>query len=128
MKKIGSEIIQFRAGTGTLETNLTNRQTGDEGLGLVAKRDLERYYSLLQREYTTARQALTRTELEAIRAVTLGTLWDEPTAIMLWAEIDDANPTEFEQWGIDQSALVEKLKKLGPTASLAIVDAIEQLG
>lgn len=123
-KTTGTPFAQFRSGD--LQADLEARQTGDEGLGLVAKRDLERYYSLLQRELRTAREALTENEMLALCNLANGTLWDATSAPLLWAETADAHPATLEKWNVDQEALVAKLRTLSPITLVAIVDAIEQ--
>lgn len=110
----------------TLEPQLADRAPEGDSLGLTAKRDLTRYYDTLRRELKLAIRDLTRGEKLALIDVSNGTLWDSNSAGFLWAEVADADPDQLAQWEIDHDALVDKLRALTPTQSLALVDALER--
>ena len=93
---------------------------------LVIHRDLERLYTL----YHYALQDISLSLQEAWFVVDIlnGTPMDAETANMLWAEAEDACNLDGldKKWSIDGKALVEKLKKLSRTQSLALIDAAER--
>lgn len=107
-------------------TQLQPRATEDNSAGLVAKRDLGRYYDVLARELKLAAATLTRGEKLALCDLSNGTLWDSTSIGFLWAEVADTSPAQLAQWKINQAALVEKLRALTPTQTLALVDALER--
>lgn len=93
---------------------------------LVIHRDLERLYTLYR--YALQDISLSLQEAWFIVDILNGTPMDAETANMLWAEAEDAcflNHLD-QKWGIDGKALVEKLKKLSRTQSLALIDAAER--
>lgn len=117
-------LICFRA-AGTLLAALDERSPGD-GRSLVAKRDLERYYATLRAEL--AGVDLSEAEASAVVDAANGTLFDPPTARLLWAEVDDAvrlNGLD-RKWAVDGRALVEKLRSLTASQTLAVADACER--
>lgn len=109
-----------------LEPDLAARAKEHASLGLVAKRDLARYYTTLRRELRTVAGALTRGEKLALCDVSRGTLWDSTSVGFLWAEVADTDPADLEQWEVDRDALVAKLRAFTPTQTLALVDALER--
>lgn len=106
-----------------IEIEADLNQRGD-ALGLVAKRDLERYYTLLRDEFATLR--LTEAEASLLCDVCNGTIWEPHTMRLLWAQIADAEPELFEKWGVDQAPFISRLRQLTPGQTFAIVDAIER--
>lgn len=116
--------VSFR--DATLEPLLEERAPEPGGLGLIAKRDLTRYYDALRRELKTVAQLLTPSEALALCDISNGTLWDEVSAALLWAEVADADQAQLDQWGVNRDTLVAKLRALTPAQSLAVVDALER--
>lgn len=134
-KKAGTPRVEFRAGT--IKAELAAR--GDRpAFGLLARRDLERYYHALE-------VALRGVELERQEALLLcdalnGTLIDVHTVPLLPDEIEDAAaPVERGGLGLGEkwlglgpegraraAALVEKLRSLSYVELLAILDAVER--
>ena len=106
----------------TLEAHLDTR--GDSR-GLTAKRDLERYYHMLNRGLTLAAGMLSPAEALAIVDTLNGTWLDAMNSHLVWAEVED-NEGLGTRHGIDQKALVDKLRLLPAHAQLAIVDAAER--
>jgi hypothetical protein len=117
--------VQFRAGDGLAE-QLAARADRAVSLGLVAKRDLARYYALLERELTRIR--LSEPEASLIVDAYNGTFWEPHTAPLLWADIDDAIRYDGldQKWGVDGADLFARLRALAPFALLALVDAAER--
>lgn len=111
--------IQFR--NVDLEPQLSARATHGQGLGAVASRDLERYYEALKRSLPT----FERSEALAIMDVCNGTLWESWSVPLLWASVDDSEGLG-QKWGIDQPALVARLRQMTYAEALAVVDAAER--
>jgi len=118
-----SPLAQFRL----LDTSELDVRRGPLAPSLeeVARRDLERYYATLAGELRRIR--LTENEALAICDVLNGTWLDALTAHLLWAEVEDAQEDGVaEKWSIDAPDLVARLRAIGPTAQLAICDAVER--
>ena len=115
--------IQFRPGDIDEEIQ-ARKQSMDSSVNVTAKRDLERYYKLLDgvRPHFTRQQALFLCDLLN------GTLFDPvmQAARLLWAEVQDAPPALAEKYDVDQDALVERLNALSLAESLAVIDAVER--
>lgn len=108
-----------------IEPQLAARARAEESLGLVAARDLARYYALLARERRAAE--LSRAEALALIDALGGWFADPADAPFLWLEVADALPDGLAaKWGIDGPALVAKLQALPPGQAQALVDAAER--
>lgn len=92
----------------------------------VINRDLERYYTLLDR--ALASTTLTEAEAWLLVDVLNGTIMDATTAHMLWAEVEDGIRLDrlADKWELDGPALVEKLRGLTELQSMVLVDAAER--
>lgn len=121
MEERGSQRIFFRASE--LGPDLEARLRGSLTHGLVTKRDLGRYYWLLKGELSSI--GLTRDEACAVCDACNATAFDPEATRFIWAEIADAEDT-CDKWGVDQAALVQKLRALTRVQSLALADAIER--
>ncbi len=104
----------------------TDQEAEGQSAALVARRDLERYYAVLQ-------DSLRRLDLTAGEACLIvdalnGTLMDAVSYRLLWAEVSDAQRRQnlAEKWGVDGSQLVERLRALSPGELMAIIDAAER--
>lgn len=118
-------MITFRVGTGKLAEALTARDYKHEShRNEIAKRDLARYYALLERSLATVQ--LTEAEANALCDANNGCGLEEamPTS-MLWANVLDT-PGLGEKWGIETDLLVSKVRSLSPLQSAAVLDAIER--
>lgn len=117
-----TDQITFRASD--LAGQLDARTDGRLSAGLVAKRDLERYYETLRRSLPTfgSQEAL------AILDTCNGTLWEPHTVRLIWANVEDAIRLEAldQKWNIDGAALVARLRSLSYAEALAVVDAAER--
>ena len=100
-------------------------QRGDNRSGII-NRDLERYYTVLDRALRTV--SLTENEALLIVDVLNGSILDTLSVRMLWAGVEDAINLDKvdEKWGINGAALVEKLRSLGEIQCLAVVAAAER--
>ena len=117
--------IQFR--NEKIAAGLHDRANPGESLGLVASRELTRYYYLLDQALHAT--PLTRGEASAIADVCNGwwtdDLIDRPSYEYLWAELDDGcrlNGLD-EKWGIDRHAFVARIRDLPSLHRAALVDA-----
>lgn len=125
-----SPMIQFRA-QAELAAPLTARSSGDEAkdLSLTARRDLTRYYALLEADLATVARRLTPHEVLAICDILTGTHIDDAllTVRHLDHEIADAEEDGIGQkWEVDLTGLAATVKALSPSVKLALVDAIER--
>jgi len=112
--------IQFHLGD--IEPRLTER-AGQLSPSLVAKRDLQRYYQILN----DSMPRLTEGAAAAICDALNGAMLTPATYRYLWAEVDDWPAEELgTKWGIDGPALVTQLRALSPCASMALCDAVER--
>lgn len=115
--------VQFRSQE--VEAELSKRAE-EQSLGLVAKRDLGRYYDLLRRERATL--TLSAAEAMLICDVCNGTIFNEHSVAFLWAEVADGirlNGAD-EKWQVDGAPLVAKLRVLTPGQAYALADGVEQ--
>ncbi len=97
-----------------------------EQAGLVAKRDLERYYHLLDHELR--RINLTEGEAMLLCDACNGLIFEPYSIPLLWANVDDAIRLDGldAKWHVDGPELVAKLRALTRGQAFAVVDAIER--
>jgi len=93
------------------------------------RESLSRYFYLLniEIERVVIKDVFTPGELSLIVDICNGTYWEAhsiPFGVI--ANVEDAEDCYFEQWGIDRTALVNKLKKLTNAQHFALVDAVER--
>jgi hypothetical protein len=122
-----TETLSFRIDetlAGKIEARVSNWL---ESSHAVARRELERYYEVLQRELASI--SLTESEANLLCDVCNGTSF-EPIAFVgaLYIQVEDGDELEGvgEKWGVDAKAFAEKLKALSFTQCLALVDAVER--
>lgn len=86
--------------------------------------DLARYYHLMMQQLPKFSEA----EACLLLDVCNGVFFDPRIIPLLWAQVADAIDLYHydKQWGIDGSALIEKLRALSPCQCTAVVDAIER--
>lgn len=123
-----TNVVSFRASAPLLD-QIAERKSEGESDGEVARRDLERYYTVLAHELL--RVNLTAEEA-ALICDALNGYWMHDSTVTIrawWIEIEDAislNGADAK-WGISQPAvLVAKLRALSPGASVAILDAVQR--
>lgn len=105
---------------------VTARTQADESLGATAKRDLSRYYNLLERDLAVIAQALTRGEALLLCDLNNGTIWDTVSPGALRDQVGDAEQARLDAWDVDRDTLTAKLRALTTGQALALVDAIER--
>jgi hypothetical protein len=119
--------VSFRAGE--LEGQLQARDH-ESSLGLTAKRDLERYYTLLEDELATVDLTPPEARMlcEALKGDTIG---GSRYRTLLWASVMEV--TYLPIFGSHsrvkkqhQDQLAEKLRKLRPGQAMALIDAVER--
>lgn len=115
--------IQFRPGDVLAQLQERAGETFVSSPDLVAKRDLERYYALL--ELVLPKFSLNESLL-LVDAMN-GCMLDIPTIHLLWANIADALEDGLaEKWHVDGASLVARLRRLSRFECLAVYDAIER--
>ncbi len=130
-KRPGSPVVAFRAGLQeeALAARIRPGVPADDLPGqysMVARRDLERYYALLEREL--AQLHLSEGEALLLCDAGNGLLSEPQTMQLLWAQVDDAIRLEGldRKWDVDGPALVAQLRALTPGQAFAVTDAIER--
>lgn len=122
MPQQGTQLVQFRGGD--LLPRLEARADDRAGLGLIARRDLERYYSLVDDALAHLRTVLSRDESCAVMDACNGLYQDDAiTPRYLWAEVADTEGLGAK-WGVSEEMLVHKIRGLTPTEAMALADAI----
>lgn len=104
---------------------LAARQGSGESVGLVAQRDLARYYALLAREL--AGLHLSEPEASLIVDALNGAYLDEHTLHLVRASIADALHADrlADKWDVDGKAFLGKLATWTPAQCFALADAAE---
>lgn len=118
-------LVQFSS-RAAVEAIDDRRHEGLFSRGQIAARDLGRYYALLAREMATLQFG--EGEAYLICDALNGTILDETSIRLIWAEVEDAIRLDGldHKWNVDGGALVEKLKSLCPGQAVALVDAVER--
>ena len=99
--------------------------TKDDSPGLIAKRDLERYYAMLRRALEN--QSLSEEEARAIAEALDGEEFDYHSFQLFWATVDDAVRRGKIKNAESFAALSVRLRALSACQKLAIVDGVERL-
>lgn len=108
-----------------VEAELAVRAGNETGTGLIASRDLDRYYHLLAAELAVLE--LTTAEACAIADVLNGSLHQVEIAPPIhWEFADALDEGIAEKWQIDGASLFARLKALTPGQRWAIADAAER--
>lgn len=120
--------VRFRGEQLELTQLATRITPGQASLGLVAKRDLERYYALLERSLREIKGRFTEAEISLMIDVNNGTLWQPHTMGLLGLQVLDGIGLDGldEKWGVDAEVLQQKLLALTLPQTFAVVDACER--
>lgn len=103
------------------------KQRNPDSPSLAAKRDLERYYTLLEDALPTL--DLSEAEALLIFDALNGVKFSTETIQLLRYNVADGIEERLDQkWGVNGKALLQKLKSYNHTQLFALADAIEQLG
>ena len=115
--------IQFAATEVADKIQARTRST-DTSIHIAARRDLRRYYELLEQSRPTFSEA----EAHFLVDIFNGTHFDpiEMSATMLWASVEDAPEATAEKHGIDRGDVVGRLRTLSFAEGLAVIDAVER--
>jgi hypothetical protein len=111
-----------------------HEQLQQRGLGRgenTIRRDLERYYTLIDIATQRVQQMLSQNELDLLRDALNGTeVQPELVRYLPQALVDAVGDARHdglcEKWGVDAHALAEKLSKLSLLEAVALVDSIER--
>lgn len=116
--------VRFRADPEMVSWIRSRMSPRATGLGAIAKRDLERYYQFLGKALPTFPEDDAIFILDALRHDRA----DHQVARLLWAVVADASRKHGlgARWGVDEEAIVAKLRDLSDFEKLAIVDACER--
>lgn len=117
-----SAPVQFR--DKGVEAQLEARAGERSSPGLIAQRDLQRYYWLLE----ASLPSLSEAEWKLINDACDGVIYDTTSARLLWAGIDDAIRLDglADKWQVDGPVLVNKLRNLSAAQVLAVIDQAER--
>ena len=124
------KLVALTFRIGVLRSRLLGR---DERPSAIAKRDLQRYYELL--DECLVKLDLSEQEAGMLTEAAAGVreLGEPARSKMhryLWAEVSDAirESDLAQRWGVeDPQALVDRLRELGPAEQRALVDALERV-
>ena len=123
---------------GELEPTVTARRRQGENLQAVLRRDLTRYYKLLE---DGAREFSFSVEEAGTLCYLIDSRFDPAAYRYIWAEVEKGAEEERRReapgadaelgpcWlpaGLDDAALVRRLRELSPAASMALLDRIER--
>lgn len=113
--------IRFRVDSALFDKVQRRTSRGRGGYGITARRDLARYYTILEKNLPKFRQ----NEAGLILEVLLQERVEVEYSHLLWAVIDDAiQARELDQrWNVDGLALVARIRALNPIEKLALIDA-----
>jgi hypothetical protein len=115
--------VMFRVNK-KLETFLKERIEGKQPLDQVVRRDLERYYELLQRSLPTFSMSEARLICNALN----GNIIRPESVHLIWAEVSDTlEEGIIDEDGVDGPALVKRLRALTPFECMAVADAVERV-
>ena len=109
--------VNFRAGE-HLNTMLSDR---DENINAVAKRDLERYYNVLQAHLPTFSMNEALFLCDALNGVRCS---PDTLRVNLLASDEFVSA---EKWDVDGTSFLERIKSLSYVESLAVIDAVERV-
>jgi hypothetical protein len=112
-----------------LEGRIASRQGKDESLGIVAKREIDRYYDLLDTGTDDLERVFSLKEVKLILFACKDVTWSSvaKNARYLQFEVRDAieHDDAANHYGIDGQELLNKLAALAPHQVAALTDAIE---
>lgn len=101
---------------------------GDAPLGSTARRDLTRYYQVVQDELR--RLPFSREEVLLTLDAMNGVIVDPPAMYRAALALDVADHIRLngadEKWGVDGAALVRRLESLSPGTMMALCDLAER--
>lgn len=118
-------MISFR--DSEIEARAEQRSDARASASVIARRDLERYYTLLS--FAESELKFELNELKLIYDICNGISF-EPAMLdpMILANIEDAfcHANYAEKWSVDKDALLAKLRALTPLQSWALVTRVEK--
>lgn len=126
----GGSQVRFRPAS--LSVPLRDRSWDGRPVDLVARRDLQRYYTLL--DLSLDRVVLSESEAGLVCHALNWLQQASPDEVEIdhwqvaWADVADAIRRERldQQWNVDGEELIQRLRRLSPGELAAIVDAAER--
>jgi hypothetical protein len=116
-------VINFRLQAG-LPQHIEQRVTAGLTGSLVARRDLGRYYALLDAALGTVHLS---TAEAALVCDAVGSAAADQYAFVWAAVADGIRARGLEaKWSVDGAALIDRLRALSPGQALALADAVER--
>lgn len=90
------------------------------------RQELSRYRWLLKSALSETLGILSPAEIDCVQDICMSTAFVRPEdALLLYADIEDAEPSFFERWEVDRFHLASKLKSLNRVQAMALTDHIE---
>ncbi len=129
---MASPLVQFRALPGMLAALRRRTVENDpqpRDLSEIARRDLSRYYVMLDVELARAAARLTREQALVLCDVLMGSLVDEDLALVRYLdhEVSDGLAEGLaRKWEADEPALLSLVQGWTLAQRLAVVDAVER--
>ncbi len=116
--------VRFRADPEVVQALRARMSPRANGLGGIAKRDLERYYAQLAAALPVFGADEAGFILDALSRERV----DHHFSHLVWAVVADASEQRglAARWGVDAAALIGRLRDLTPFEKLALVDASER--
>jgi hypothetical protein len=108
---------------------ITGKQADPPSSGAIAKRDLERYYRLLERSLEELESHLSTNELALIAEACARAGLEHPESLeyLSWTVHEAIERRDLDKrWRIDKVALLDKLKRLPLSATWALADLTER--
>lgn len=119
-------MVSFRTDE-KLTQHIENRAPEGESTHVTARRDLERYYSLLERERRVLAGVFSLNELIALCDAANGTMFEAQSMhyypIEIKDYVDDGGAARFD---VDGARLLDTVRGLSAGATWALVDSIER--
>jgi hypothetical protein len=117
--------IQFQIIKREMKARLEERkQNTDSSINQVARRDLERYNTLVDAVRPTFAENEARLLLDVFNDKRFEPI--ETTLRLLWASLDDAEDIYYQKHGVEKEAFVSRIHDLSEAEALATIDAIER--
>ncbi|SLM15282.1 conserved hypothetical protein [uncultured spirochete] len=105
-----------------------NTDEGEYGQSATLTEILGRYDELVRAERRRLRDLFEENEINLLLNNALSTIYSYQTIIgAVLADTEDEDPSQFEFFGVDRAALIEKLRNLTPGQQFALVDWLEEM-
>lgn len=112
-----------------MDTRLKDYESRYEGLSSAITVVVDRYAELMRIERRSLRELFTQNEVNLMLNNALSTMY-EPAGVLsgaVLADTQDEDGSQFEYYGVDRAALLDKLRSLNTGQQFALVDWLEEL-